>query len=189
MTTFGLYGARLSLAVWQHFTCYFLFTYYFVLSLKNKYTIPYHTNVKRNSMHRHNYRPAKLFSYYYSSSTSSLYSSLPSPSFAYFSLRHTATPPSPYPSSLLLPFILLLPTSSTSAPTIHPPFSLPPLSSPSSSSSSLPPPSHSSSLPSPSFSILFPHSHHLSSSVCSLLMPASSTSLHLHPPSSCPSSL
>ena len=25
------------------FTCYFLFTYYFVLSLKNKYTIPYHT--------------------------------------------------------------------------------------------------------------------------------------------------
>ena len=33
----------LSLAVWQHFTCYFLFTYYFVLSLKNKYTIPYHT--------------------------------------------------------------------------------------------------------------------------------------------------
>ena len=40
----GLYGARLSLAVWQHFTRYFLFTYYFVLSLKNKYTIPYHTN-------------------------------------------------------------------------------------------------------------------------------------------------
>ena len=41
MTTFGLYGARLSLAVWRHFTCYifFVFTYYFVLSLKNKYTI------------------------------------------------------------------------------------------------------------------------------------------------------
>ena len=40
MTTFGLYGARLSLAVWRHFTCYifFVFTYYFVLSLKNKYT-------------------------------------------------------------------------------------------------------------------------------------------------------
>ena len=31
----------LSLAVWRHFTCYifFVFTYYFVLSLKNKYTI------------------------------------------------------------------------------------------------------------------------------------------------------
>ena len=41
MTTFGLYGARLSLAVWRHFICYifFVFTYYFVLSLKNKYTI------------------------------------------------------------------------------------------------------------------------------------------------------
>ena len=41
MTTFGLYGARLSLAVWRHLTCYifFVFTYYFVLSLKNKYTI------------------------------------------------------------------------------------------------------------------------------------------------------
>ena len=40
MTTFGLYGARLSLAVWRHFTCYifFVFTYNFVLSLKNKYT-------------------------------------------------------------------------------------------------------------------------------------------------------
>ena len=45
MTTFGLYGARLSLAVWRHFTCYifFVFTYYFVLSLKNKYTILYYT--------------------------------------------------------------------------------------------------------------------------------------------------
>ena len=41
MTTFGLYGARLSLAVWRHFTCniFFVFTNYFVLSLKNKYTI------------------------------------------------------------------------------------------------------------------------------------------------------
>ena len=47
MTTFGLYGARLSLAVWRHFTCYifFVFTYYFVLSLKNKYTILYYTTV------------------------------------------------------------------------------------------------------------------------------------------------
>ena len=38
----GYNGARLSLAVWRHFTCYiffFVFTYYFVLSLKNKYTI------------------------------------------------------------------------------------------------------------------------------------------------------
>ena len=45
MTTFGLYGARLSLAVWRHFTCYifFVFTYYVVLSLKNKYTILYYT--------------------------------------------------------------------------------------------------------------------------------------------------
>ena len=45
MTTFGLYGARLSLAVWRHFTCYifFVFIYYFVLSLKNKYTILYYT--------------------------------------------------------------------------------------------------------------------------------------------------
>ena len=45
MTTFGLYGARLSLAVWRHLTCYifFVFTYYFVLSLKNKYTILYYT--------------------------------------------------------------------------------------------------------------------------------------------------
>ena len=44
MTTFGLYGARLSLAVWRHFTCniFFVFTYYVVLSLKNKYTILYY---------------------------------------------------------------------------------------------------------------------------------------------------
>ena len=40
MTTFGLYGTRLSLAVWRHFTCYFCFVFtYFVLSLKNKYTL------------------------------------------------------------------------------------------------------------------------------------------------------
>ena len=33
-----------SMAVWRHFTCYifFVFTYYFVLSLKNKYTILYY---------------------------------------------------------------------------------------------------------------------------------------------------
>ena len=36
------YGARLSLAVWQHCTCYFFFTYYFVLSLKNKHAMPCH---------------------------------------------------------------------------------------------------------------------------------------------------
>ena len=43
MTTFGLYGARLSLAVWRHFTCYIYFFLYSVLSLKNKYTILYYT--------------------------------------------------------------------------------------------------------------------------------------------------
>ena len=47
MTTFGLYGARLSLAVWRHFTCYIYFFLYSLLSLKNKYTILYYTNSRR----------------------------------------------------------------------------------------------------------------------------------------------
>ena len=35
MTTFRLYGARLSLAVWRHLLAIFCCTYYFVLSLNN----------------------------------------------------------------------------------------------------------------------------------------------------------
>ena len=43
-TTFGLYGARISLTVWRHFTWYLFYfirpiLLKFVLSMKNKYTV------------------------------------------------------------------------------------------------------------------------------------------------------
>ena len=41
--TFGLYGARLSLAVYVEISLAILFTYYIILYMENKFTIPYHT--------------------------------------------------------------------------------------------------------------------------------------------------